>query len=130
MNTNLRARDDALRNAQRAAQGGQISEALAHLGGDVVAAGENSAVDAAAAWLSLSPAEREVTSIYASGRALRGQVNEAVQMGLKANGELGPGSLQLEVLSRVNLTREELRWLDDYHAQTRAALLPLIEDLR
>lgn len=26
------------------------------------------------------------------------------------------------------LTRDELRWLDDYHAQTRAALLPLIED--
>jgi conjugative relaxase-like TrwC/TraI family protein len=114
MNTNLRARDDALRNAQRAAQGGQISEALAHLGDNVVTAGENSAVDAAAAWLSLSPAEREVTSIYASGRALRGQVNEAVQTGLKANGELGPGSLQLEVLSRVNLTREELRYARSY----------------
>lgn len=114
MNTNLRARDDALRNAQRAAQGGQIGEALVHLGDNVVTAGENSAVDAAAAWLSLSPAEREVTSIYASGRALRGQVNEAVQMGLKANGELGPGSLQLEVLSRVNLTREELRYARSY----------------
>ncbi len=114
MNTNLRARDDALRNAQRAAQGGQISEALAHLGDNVVAAGENAAVDAAAAWLSLSPAEREVTSIYASGRALRGQVNEAVQTGLKANGELGPGSLQFEVLSRVNLTREELRYARSY----------------
>lgn len=114
MNTNLRARDDALRNAQRAAQGGQISEALAHLGDNVVAAGENSAVAAAAAWLSLSPAEREVTSIYASGRALRGQVNEAVQTGLKANGELGPGSLQLDVLSRVNLTREELRYARSY----------------
>lgn len=114
MNTNLRARDDALRNAQSAAQGGQISEALAHLGDNVVAAGENSAVDAAAAWLSLSPAEREVTSIYASGRALRGQLNEAVQTGLKANGELGPGSLQLEVLSRVNLTREELRYARSY----------------
>jgi ATP-dependent exoDNAse (exonuclease V) alpha subunit len=71
-------------------------------------------VDAAAAWLSLSPAEREVTSIYASGRALRGQVNEAVQTGLKANGELGPGSLQLEVISRVNLTREELRYARSY----------------
>jgi conjugative relaxase-like TrwC/TraI family protein len=114
MNTNLRARDDALRNAQRAAQGGQISEALAHLGENVVSSGQNAAVDAAAAWLSLSPAEREVTSIYASGRALRGQANEAVQTGLKANGELGPGSLQLEVLSRVNLTREELRYARSY----------------
>jgi ATP-dependent exoDNAse (exonuclease V) alpha subunit len=114
MDTNLRARDEALRSAQRAAQGGRISEALAHLKDNVVAAGENAAVDAAAAWLTLSPAEREVTSIYASGRVLRGEVNEAVQSGLRANGELGPGSLKLEVLSRVNLTREELRYSRSY----------------
>jgi Xaa-Pro aminopeptidase len=31
------------------------------------------------------------------------------------------------VLSHM-LTREELRWLDDYHAETREKLLPLIED--
>jgi conjugative relaxase-like TrwC/TraI family protein len=114
MDTNLRARDEALRSAQRAAQGGRISEALAHLGDDVVAAGENVAVDAAAAWLSLAPKEREVTAIYASGRALRGEVNEAVQTGLKANGELGPGAMKIEVLSRINLTREELRYAKSY----------------
>lgn len=116
MNTNLRARDKALRDAQYAAQGGQIDEALRHLGPHVVASGNTAAVDAAAAWLSLSPAEREVTAIYASGRKLRGQVNEAVQIGLKANGELGPGSLGLTVLSRVNLTREEMRYARSYAA--------------
>jgi conjugative relaxase-like TrwC/TraI family protein len=114
MNTNLRARDNALRDAQYAAQGGHIEEALRHLGPHVVASGNTAAVDAAAAWLSLSPAEREVTAIYASGRNLRGQVNEAVQTGLKANGELGPGSLRLNVLSRVNLTREEMRYARSY----------------
>ncbi len=116
MNSNLRARDKALRDAQYAAQGGNIDEALRHLGPHVVASGNTAAVDAAAAWLSLSPAEREVTAIYASGRNLRGQVNEAVQIGLKANGELGPGSLGLTVLSRVNLTREEMRYSRSYAA--------------
>ena len=116
MNTNLRARDKALRDAQYAAQGGNIDEALRHLGPHVVASGNTAAVDAAAAWLSLSPAEREVTAIYASGRNLRGQVNDAVQIGLKANGELGPGSLALTVLSRVNLTREEMRYSRSYAA--------------
>ncbi len=116
MNTNLRARDKALRDAQYAAQGGNIDEALRHLGPHVVASGNTASVDAAAAWLSLSPAEREVTAIYASGRNLRGQVNEAVQTGLKANGELGPGSLGLTVLSRVNLTREEMRYARSYAA--------------
>ena len=116
MNTNLRARDKALRDAQYAAQGGHIDEALRHLGPHVVASGDTATVDAAAAWLSLSPAEREVTAIYASGRNLRGQVNDAVQTGLKANGELGPCSLRLNVLSRINLTREEMRYARSYAA--------------
>lgn len=116
MNTNLRARERSLRDAQYAAQGGNIDEALRHLGPHVVASGNTAAVDAAAAWLSLPPAEREMTAIYASGRNLRGQVNEAVQIGLKANGELGPGSLGLTVLSRVNLTREEMRYSRSYAA--------------
>ncbi|RVT38949.1 MobF family relaxase [Sphingobium algorifonticola] len=116
MNTNLRARDKALRDAQYAAQGGHIDEALRHLGPHIVASGNTAAIDAAAAWLSLSPAEREVTAIYASGRNLRGQVNDAVQTGLKANGELGPGSLRLNVLSRINLTREEMRYARSYAA--------------
>lgn len=114
MNTNLRAREKALRDAQYAAQGGHIDEALRHLGPHVVASGNTAAIDAATAWLSLSPAEREVTAIYASGRNLRGQVNDAVQTGLKANGELGPGSLRLNVLSRINLTREEMRYARSY----------------
>ena len=116
MNTNLRARDKALRDAQYAAQGGNIDEALRHIGPHVVTSGQTAAVNAAAAWLSLSPAEREVTAIYASGRNLRGQVNDAVQIGLKANGELGLGSLALTVLSRVNLTREEMRYSRSYAA--------------
>ncbi|WP_333605300.1 MobF family relaxase [Novosphingobium sp.] len=118
MSVNLRAREKALRDAQYAAQGGHIDEALRHLGTHVVEAGNGAAVEAAVAWLSLSPAERETTSIYASGRALRGEVNEAVQTGLKANGELGPGSMRLGTLSRINVTREELRYARSYAAGT------------
>ncbi|HMS19724.1 MAG TPA: AAA family ATPase [Sphingorhabdus sp.] len=114
MNLNIRARDKQLRAAQYAAQGGQIDEALRHLGSNVVEVGEGAAVAAAAAWLSLAPKERDRTSIYASGRSLRSAVNEAVQTGLKANGELGEPSLKVEALTRVNVTREELRYAKTY----------------
>nr|WP_254894954.1 hypothetical protein [Novosphingobium sp. B1] len=59
-------------------------------------------------------ADRERTAIYASGRELRGKVNEAVQTGLKANGEIGEPSLRLQVLSRINTTQEELRHAATY----------------
>jgi len=114
MNVNVRAREKALRRAQYAAQGGHIDEALRHLGKHVVEVPEGAAVEAAAAWLSLSPEERERTSIYASGRALRSQVNEAVQTGLRANGELGTVGMRVDTLSRVNVTREELRYARTY----------------
>jgi hypothetical protein len=71
MDANIRARTKALRTAQQAAQGGRIDEALRHLGKNVVEVGEGAAIEAAAAWLSLAPVERERTAIYASGRALR-----------------------------------------------------------
>ncbi len=115
MNRNIRARDKTLKLAQSAAQGGHIEEALRHLGAHVVEVGEGAALEAAAVWLALAPDERERTAIYASGRKLRAQVNEAVQAGLKANGELGLPGLQIDTLSRVSTTREELR-----HAATYA----------
>lgn len=114
MNINVRAREKTLRSAQYAAQGGKIDEALRHLGSHVVEAPGTAAIEAAAAWLSLSPEEREKTSIYASGRTLRAQVNDAVQTGLRANGELGSASLRVDTLSRVNVTREELRYARTY----------------
>jgi conjugative relaxase-like TrwC/TraI family protein len=114
MTINLRARNEALRAAQHAAQGGQIEEALRHLGPAVIEVPGGAAIAASAAWLELSPAERDATAIYASGRALRGEVNSAVQSGLKANGELDAEGLKLETLSRVNLTREELRYAKAY----------------
>lgn len=114
MATNLRARSQTLKLAQAAAQQGRTGEALDHLQDHIVEVSENGAVVAAERWLSLPPADRERTGIYVSGRQLRDQVNAAVQTGLAANGEIGPGKLTLTVLSRVNATREELRQVRTY----------------
>ncbi|MBN9504746.1 MAG: conjugative relaxase [Altererythrobacter sp.] len=114
MRVNLRGRDPLLRQAQAAAQAGRVEEALGYLRGATLETDGDSAIVAAEQWLALPPAERERTAIYASGRALRSAVNAAVQTGLQANGEFGPGTRQLEVLSRVNATREELRYIAAY----------------
>lgn len=114
MNTNLRARSDTLKRAQAAAQQGRTGEALKHLKDHLIEASESAAVLAAERWLALPPSEREATAIYASGRSLRSEINAAVQTGLAANGEIGPSSRDLTVLSRVNATREELRHVQKY----------------
>lgn len=114
MDRNLRARSDTLKLAQTAAQQGRTSAALEHLKAHTIEVSEDSAVVAAERWLSLPPEERERTAIYASGRRLRSEINAAVQTGLAANGEIGPQALSLVVLSRVNATREELRYVAAY----------------
>lgn len=114
MTTNLRGRDPQLRRAQAAAQAGDVQKALGHLSKSTLETAGDGAIVAAETWLALPPQERERTAIYASGRALRSAANQAVQTGLVANGELGPSALELVVLSRVNATREELRYLAAY----------------
>lgn len=114
MNTNLRARDPVVRDAQAAAQAGDVRKALARLRDHTIEAKGDGAIVAAEQWLSLDKAGRENTSIYASGRKIRSAVNAAVQQGLAANGEVGPGKIELLVLDRVNTTREELRHLSAY----------------
>lgn len=114
MTTNLRGRDPQLRRAQAAAQAGDVQKALRHLSKSILETAGDGAIVAAETWLALPPQERERTAIYASGRALRSAANQAVQTGLVESGELGPSALELSVLSRVNATREELRYLAAY----------------
>ena len=114
MTTNLRGRDPVLRAAQAAAQAGLVQTAFEHLKASTIETTGDGAIVAAEHWLALSPEERERTAIYASGRKIRSAVNTAVQTGLVANGEVGPKKVKLEVLDRVNLTREELRYLAAY----------------
>lgn len=114
MDTNLRARSQTLRLAQAAAQQGRTGEAFDHLKDHTVEVRESGALVAAERWLSLPPAERERTGIYVAGRKLRDEVNAAVQTGLVANRDIGPGRIDLTVLSGVNTTREELRHTGTY----------------
>jgi conjugative relaxase-like TrwC/TraI family protein len=114
MATNLRARDPVIREAQAAAQAGDVRKALRHLQPHTLDAKGDGALVAADTWLALDKDYRARTSIYASGRAIRSAVNAAVQQGLLANGEIGPGKTELGVLDRVNTTREELRHLSPY----------------
>ena len=116
MATNLRARDPVVREAQAAAQAGDVCKALRHLKPHTVEAQGDGALIAAEAWLALDTETRARTSIYASGRAIRSAANTAVQQGLLANREIGPGRMKLDVLDRVNTTREELRHLPVYRA--------------
>ena len=116
MATNLRARDPVVREAQASAQAGDVRNALRHLKSHTVEAKGDGAQVAAETWLALDKETRARTSIYASGRAIRSAVNAAVQQGLLANREIGPGMMKLDVLDRVNATREELRHLPAYRA--------------
>jgi len=116
MATNLRARDPVVREAQAAAQVGDVRKALRYLKAHTVEAKGDGALVAAETWLALDKETRARTSIYASGRAIRSAVNAAVQQGLLANREIGPGMMRFDVLDRVNATREELRHLPAYRA--------------
>ncbi len=114
MSQNLRARGDAIKEAATAAQIGAIDRAMDALAPFTVEAPGRGSAEAAERWLALDPGARERTAIYASGRRLRGEVNEAVQSGLITRGEVGPGSVELTVLERVSVTDEELRRPQSY----------------
>ena len=114
MDENVRARTDVIRTAASAAQSGNVKAAIETLGGSTVETSGDAVGAAAAQWLALSPAERERTMIFASGRRLRDGVNLAVQAGLKTEGALGGAGLALATLDRVNLTDEQLRYAHHY----------------
>jgi ATP-dependent exoDNAse (exonuclease V) alpha subunit len=114
MAENLRARGDAVKVAAAAAQIGNVERAMDALKPFTIEAPGRGAQEAAERWLALSPDERSRTAIYASGRRLRSEANSAVQAGLVARRELGPGKLDLEVLDRISMTDEELRYAHSY----------------
>ncbi|MFK3888797.1 MobF family relaxase [Sphingomonas sp. NPDC079357] len=114
MPQNIRARGDTVKTAAAAAQIGNVEQAMTALKPFTIEAPGRGAEEAAERWLALAPDERSHTAIYASGRRLRGDINRTVQEGLLARGEIGPASLALIVLERVNVTNEELRYAQNY----------------
>jgi len=113
MDENLRQRTDTLRTVAGLADRGQAGQAIKTLGDNVIE--DKDHIDKAAdIWLALAPEERERTALFASGRDAREQINIRVQEGLAAEGTLGSQSLALTIYERVNLTREELRYSQNW----------------
>lgn len=108
MDTNLRQQTDQLRAVASLAGKGHSGLALKVLG-DKVTAHDDPSSAAAKAWLALPGEERARTSLLASGRAARSNMNEIVQSGLKADGTLGKDAARIVTFVPQNLTREELR---------------------
>lgn len=115
MDENLRARNDEMKTVAALASKGEARAAIDILG-DKVKSAEHPAHAAAKQWLSLDKADREATRIFSSGRMSRTFINEAVQEGLRKEGSLGKEEYRGEILSRSNMTSEELRYSSSYRA--------------
>lgn len=129
MDENLRQRTDQLRSVAALANRGQAAQAIAVLG-DKVREEKDHVRAAADHWLGLSPEDREKTALFASGRVARATLNEHVQEGLKAEGTLRGDGLDLTVLERVNLTREEMRYDTSYRAGQVLEVARSMPDIR
>ncbi|MBB4619763.1 MobF family relaxase [Sphingomonas abaci] len=113
---NLRSRSDQMKGIVAALDGKDFSTVSDLLKPDTieVAAGDVARV-AAARWAALPKAMRDNTLLLTAGRAMRSEANQAVQAELKATGEIASVGTRIEVLDRVNATREGARLLKGYH---------------
>lgn len=116
MDISLRQKTEHMQQVATLTREGKFKEAFEVLGGRVQQAGpdENHVRIAADKWLGLPAAERERTTLYASGRTVRGELNELVQQGLRAEGTLIGEGRAVSTLAQVNATREELRFSRTY----------------
>ena len=122
MDENLRQRTEQLRTVAALTNRGAVREAMAMLGNKVTA---NPAHVKAASehWLSLTPEQRASTAMFSSGRVARAELNVRIQEGLAAEGTLKGEGVKIDVLDKVNLTREELRYPQAYQAKFDARLV-------
>lgn len=115
MDENLRQQGEILPVVAALADRGQSGQAIRTLGENVIE--DKDHIDRAAdMWLALAPDDREQTAIFASGREAREHINMRIQEGLAAEGTLGKDGLALTIFERVNLTREELRYSQNWRA--------------
>lgn len=111
-----RQRTDQMKAVAVLTRSGHFAGAFRVLGDRVVNAGADFREAAARKWLELSAEDRSRTALYASGRESRAVLNALVQQGLKAEGVLGTESLTIARLESLHLTREELRFAQNYRA--------------
>lgn len=112
MTENVRAKTEMLRRVAKHFQAGRPTAALTALGPNLVEA-TDLASEAAGRYLAIAPEQREDVGIITSGRVYKRAINNLVQQGREAAGELGTGEITLQVLERVNHSREEI-----YHVGT------------
>ena len=103
-----RQRDPDLKAAVLDMIEGAPAAAIERLGGNLhevpaEALGET----AARLWLRLSPEARAETALLAPTRALRAEIDDAVREGLEAEGVLRGGTLEIETLAPLGLTRAQ-----------------------
>ncbi|WCT75871.1 MobF family relaxase (plasmid) [Sphingomonas naphthae] len=112
---NLRSRSDQMKGIVAALDSRDLSTVFDLLKPDtteVVAGDVAKAV--AARWAALPKETRDNTLLLTAGRAMRSEANQAVQAELKAAGEIASVGTRIEVLDRVNATREGARLLKGY----------------
>ena len=112
---NLRSRSDQMKGIVAALDAKNLPAVFELLKPDTteVSAGEVARI-AAARWAALPKETREGTLLLTAGRAMRGEANQAVQDELKAAGEIAKVGSRIEVLDRVNATREGARLMKGY----------------
>jgi conjugative relaxase-like TrwC/TraI family protein len=113
MDDNLRQRTDEMRTVAALTNRGRAGEALDVLGSAVISTRDRIG-EASARWLALPTAERDRTMVLTSGRETRGNLNLAIQSGLKAEGSLTGEGATLTVVEHVDRTREDLRHARNY----------------
>lgn len=72
------------------------------------------ATTAAARWAALPKDERDGTLLLTASRSMRSEANAAVQAELKVAGEITGTGMRVDVLDRVNATREGARLMKGY----------------
>ena len=103
-----RQRDPDLKAAVLDLIEGAPGQAIERLGDDLhEVPAEALAETAARLWLRLSPEARAGTALLAPTRALRTEIDDAVREGLEAEGVLLGGSLEIETLVSLGLTRAQ-----------------------
>ena len=112
---NLRSRSDQMKGIVAALDGKDLAKVFELLKPDTseVTAGDVARA-AAARWAALPMEMRDGTLLLTAGRAMRSEANQAVQAELKATGEIASVGSRIEVLDRVNATREGARLMKGY----------------
>lgn len=114
MTENLRSRTPELKEATALANAGRTRAAFDKLAASISEAPGRMSTEAAERWLRGSPAERSTTLLMASGRAVRTELNTAVQQGLLAEQSIGGAAATLTIRDSINLTREQERFAANY----------------